>query len=169
MSEFKLTVYLAGAIRDGHPEDIAWRQQAVETLSPVAIVLNPLGGKQFDEETRQWSFAGVPSTARLIVKQDFWCVDRADVVLANLTSMAEGYPSIGTITEIGRSTARGSLIYTIIDPSFTGHENSKMYGLHPFIEQVAAAHFSSVTEALTFLKRCLRSLSGADPHFDGRT
>ena len=161
------TVYLAGAIRDGKSEDIEWREDFVNELEGKATFLNPLGGKLYHSGTGQWTVCGQPSTARAIVKQDFWCVDRADIIVANLTPMASGYPSIGTIFELGRATARGCVVYVILDPGFTGHENGKMYGLHPFIAENSAMTFASVKEAIEFFDQYLDVLSGCEPNFGG--
>lgn len=160
-----IAIYLAGAIRDGHPEDIAWRERVINELRGLAVFLNPLAGKKFSEG--RWSMSGIASTAGLITKHDFWCIDHAHVVLANLTALSLGYPSIGSLIELGRATAHGTLIYTVIDPDYRGHENHSMFDLHPFLDQIAAAHFATVGEAIAFLRRHLESLSGSNPHFDG--
>jgi nucleoside 2-deoxyribosyltransferase len=163
----KPVVYLAGAIRDGRYEDIDWREQVMQRLDGRAVFLNPLGGKTYNPTTREWRLSGIASTAPRIVKHDFWCVDRADIVLANVTSLAEGYPSIGTLVELGRASARGALVYLVAEPGYRGHENSAMFALHPFLEQIAAAVFDSMDEATDFLEGHLNVLSGADPGFIG--
>lgn len=160
-------VYLVGAIRDDHPEDIDWRQQVISALAGKAVFLNPLGGKVFHRGTKRWEMSGLDSTAAQIVRHDFWCVDHADIILANLRCLADNYPTIGSFMEIGRATARGALIYLILPPNYTGHQNSAMYRLHPFLEQTSAAQFTSVEAAITFLSRHLDVLSGARPEFDG--
>jgi nucleoside 2-deoxyribosyltransferase len=103
----------------------------------------------------------------VIVKHDFWCVDHADIIIANFTSLSEGYPSIGSLVELGRATARGALIYILIDSTYSGHETPNLYKLHPFLEQTAAVVFHSLDDLIAFLDRHLDVLSGADPRFDG--
>lgn len=161
------TIYLAGAIRDNRSEDITWREDVMQELDGLAVFLNPLGGKTFNPRTREWRMSGIASTAPRIVKHDFWCVDRADIVLANMTSLAEGYPSIGSLFELGRASGTGALLYVVIEQGYLGHQNGAMYGLHPFIEQNAAAVFNSIAETVTFMRRHLGVLSGADTGFDG--
>lgn len=168
MSKRLPTIYLVGAIRDDRQEDIEWRERVIAALGDQAVFLNPLAGKTFNPETKAWSMtAGVKPDARYIYKQDIWCVDRADVVIANMTSLAEKYPSIGSLMELGRATARGALIFTILDAGYTGHENQALYKLHPFIEQSSTATFTSVDDCIEFLSRQLDVLSGAFPRFDG--
>lgn len=164
----KPTIYLAGSIRDGHPEDIEWREKFIDGLRGLATFFNPLGGKKHDKEKGGWTVSGIPSSGSLIVKQDFWCVDRADIVVFNFTSLATSdYKSIGTLVEYGRSTKSGSLCYVIVPDKFTGHENGKMYGLHPFIKENATALFETPEECLTFLTAHLPVLSGLQPHYRG--
>jgi nucleoside 2-deoxyribosyltransferase len=162
------TIYLVGAIRDGRREDIEWRERVIAQLRDKATFLSPLGGKTYDPETKRWSMTGgVVPDARFIYKQDMWCVDRADVIIANMTSLSERYPSIGSLMELGRATARGALIFTILEPGYTGHENQALYTLHPFIDQSSTATFSSVDACIDFLHRQLDVLSGRKPDFDG--
>lgn len=167
-----LCMYLAGAIRDNHPEDIEWREYISSKLYPfighdMLRILSPLGGKSFDEKTGKWTISGVPSHAYHIVSQDFWSVDRADIIVFNMLPMAEGYQSIGTLTEWGRSTATQKLRYVILPQGFKGHKNLDMYqGPHPFIERNATEIFQTVNECVEFLVRHMPVLAGVDPRFD---
>lgn len=159
------TVYLAGAIRDGHHEDIAWRERVITALGDLAVFLNPLAGKRYDPSTRMWTKCGIPSAARLIVAHDFWSIDHADVILFNLHALQEGYPNIGTLIEFGRATARKCLIYVILGTGYTGHA-SEMFQLHPFLEENSAIIFPTVEEAITYLRSGgLTTLSGETPHY----
>ena len=162
-----LTLYLSGAIRDNHPEDIGWREEVIAALHgyPVCI-LNPLGGKVHHPDG-SWTVSGIPSKASVIVAHDFWAVDHSDIIVTNFRALSQKYPNIGTLIEFGRGTARGCLMYSIIDPDYTGHENTKMFQLHPFIELNSAAIFNTVAECVTFLRSHLQVLSGFDPHFKG--
>lgn len=160
-------VYLAGPIRDGYAADIAWREQVIQGLSGRAVFLNPLGAKTYEESSGVWRMSGIPSTPAAIVRHDAWCVDRADIVLANMSALADKYPMIGFLLELGRAWGRGKLIYVIVPCDYTGHENRMYASLHPFLQEVAAARFDSVLDALTFLQRHLDVLSGKNPHFEG--
>lgn len=161
-----LTIYLAGSIRDGYIEDIQWREDFIFALQDRALFLNPLGGKVCDPATKVWSMHGlVPSTAHVIVKQDFWCVDRADLIVFNFRALSQGYPNIGTLVEFGRATGRGCLMYSIIAPDYTGHENTAMFALHPFLVEASTIVFNTVEECRNFMYKHLPVLSGLNPHF----
>ena len=152
-----LTIYLAGAIRDNHQEDIDWRDQMIQALVPyvnvnILQIISPLGGKRFDKKTGAWTLSGVPSHDYHIVSQDFWSVDKCDIIVANFLPLADGYPSIGTLTEWGRSTATSKLRYVIWPTGMQGHQNGKMYpGPHPFITQNMTEMFPSVADCIKFL------------------
>ena len=163
----KPVMYLAGAIRDNHPEDVSWREDVIHALGDSVSVLNPLAGKTFNKSTGVWTMNGLTSSARTIVKQDFWCVDRADIVIANLLALAEGYPSIGTMCEFGRATGKKALIYAIVPEKYTGHENGAMYKLHPFIEENSTAIFHTVDDLISFLSGHITMLNMSHPGFAG--
>lgn len=164
----KPSVYLAGSIRDNIPEDIAWRERAIKRLGDYATVLNPLAGKTFNETTGAWQLYGFTSPdSKYIVHADFWCVDRADIILFDFRSLAEGYPSLGTMTEFGRSTVRSILRLAIIPEDFKGHENTRHFkGLHPFLEQNVAKVFQGTDDAIEFTRAfCIATTY--DPKFGG--
>ena len=161
-------IYLAGAIRDNHPEDIEWREQAITVIQPhPVVVLNPLGGRFFDPISKLWTLKdGHQDDARMIVKQDFWAIDHSDLVIFNFNALAEGYPNIGTLVEFGRACGRSILIYSIVPKHYTGHENTAMYRLHPFLEQNSACLFHGLEECLNFLKYHIPVLTGCTPRYD---
>lgn len=160
-------IYLAGAIRDGKEEDWKWREWFATSLKPMATVLNPLAGKTYAPNSRLWIVHGEVPDAKLIVAQDFWCVDRADILVINYTALAEGYPSIGTLIEHGRATVGKKIIYSIVSEGFHGHESVRLYKLHPFIAETSAKVFKSTTSCLNFLAQMLPNLNGHNPHFGG--
>lgn len=154
-----ITVYLAGSIRDGVEEDIAWRERAITALDPeYCTVLSPLAGRQYNADTKIWSLYGgnVPDS-KYIVHADYWCVDRADLFLVDLRSLATGYASIGTISEWGRSTARSILRLVTVAPNQKG--GNAMFGLHPFIEQHAAKVFNDIDEMIKFARNYIRAVT----------
>ena len=169
----KPVVYLAGSIRDGYAVDIVWREWATEAFKDHAVILNPLAGNDYDPETKKWTRFGVEfdakAFARSIVKQDFWCVDNADILVCNFMSMADKYPSIGTLVEFGRATARGCLIYTIAAGGFTGHQSTHLKFLHPFLEQNSVVIFHDVRECIDFVRDELKAFSGAEPGYGRRS
>jgi len=158
-------IYLAGAIRDNKPQDIEWREYVIRRLGLIAHLINPLGGKEFKDG--KWYVSGVPSTARFIVKHDFYAIDNVDMVIFNFDALQDKYPNIGTLVEFGRATGTGALIYTIVGSDFTGHENGTMYGLHPFLAENSAEVFETVEACTDFLARHIRVLSGELPSYAG--
>lgn len=156
---FTPTIYLAGAIRDEHVEDITWRELFVHRLSAQATIWSPLAGKHRDPTTGVWTLDGRPSTAKMIVSKDFWMVDRADIIVFNFLSVREGYPSIGTTMEFGRSTARSVLRYCIFPVEFTG--------LHPFYAENATDIFDTPEACCDFLEGHLPRITGSDAHYEG--
>lgn len=166
MAEKVLTIYLAGAIRDEHPEDIKWREDVIDALKGLPIrVLNPLGGKSF--ENGRWSVSGVESSAAFIFDHDKWCVEQSDMVLFNFRALSEKYPNIGTLVEFGMAVGLPGkrLIYSVVDPAYTGHENERMYKLHPFLAQPSAHVFATMEDATKFLVRHVKVLTGRNPSF----
>ena len=149
----KPTVYLAGSIRDTIPEDTAWRERAIDRLGSVAQILSPLAGKTFDTRTGLWWLYGyVEPDAKYIVHADFWCVDRADILLVDFRSLQDGYPSIGTLMELGRSTNRSCLRVGVVSELYTGHDNAQHFTeLHPFLSQNCAKVFNTMDQAIEFV------------------
>jgi nucleoside 2-deoxyribosyltransferase len=172
-----LKIYLAGAIRDDHPEDRDWREYIIDKVeSKYALdvrILNPLGNKTFNPANREWKMGGIRAAAKDIVQQDLWSVRQADIIIANFTSLSQGYPSIGTVMEVGAASGiGGKLIYSILD-STGGHldkftnANPGVFKIHPFLEQVSASVFGSVDELWAFLSTHLGMLTGSNPRFAG--
>lgn len=164
-----LSIYLAGAIRDGNLNDIAWREVLIENFKDDCEMLNPLARKTYDADTRSWGMSGVTPSADVIVPHDFWMVERADIIIFNLTALAEGYPNIGTLVEFGHATALSPkpLIYTIVEKGYLGHESTALFALHPFIAINSAIVFFSVDACLKFLSSHIGALNGDTPSFVG--
>lgn len=171
-----IKIYLAGAIRDASiKDDVEWREKVIDMVeqnyAQEVRILNPLGNKTFNPANREWRVGGIVTNSKGIVAQDLWSVRNADIVVANFSSMVSGYPSIGTVMEVGAAAVHGNkLIYSIIDPSFSGHGNPGAFkGLHPFLEQLSTEVFSSAAEATEFLRIHLGMLTGQSPRFGGKT
>jgi hypothetical protein len=177
-------IYLAGAIRDGRPDDIAWRERIISELGDKASWLNPLASKTYDPATKIWTMSGITPTASVIVPHDFWMVEHSDAIIFNLSALSEGYPNIGTLVEFGHATALNPrpLIYSVIDPNLVTNPNEtlipgvdpnsgrvqKMFGgLHPFLSVNSAIVFKSIDDLVSFLNSHLPSLSGDQPRFLG--
>jgi nucleoside 2-deoxyribosyltransferase len=168
MADKVLRMYLAGAIRDDHPEDIAWREDVITALRdhPVSI-MSPLGGKTMDADGN-WTVSGAPSDADFITNHDQFYVQESDIVLFNFRALSQGYPNIGTLVEFGWATApstRKKLIYAILDPDYTGHGNTKMFKLHPFLGKFIAKQFATVEDAIAFLRKHVYVIAGTKPRF----
>lgn len=167
-------IYLAGAIRDSKiDEDVQWREQLIRSITKKyameVSLLNPVGNKTYKGNIHEWRVGGIITNAKGIVAQDLWCVRQADIIIANLNSMATGYPSIGTVMEMGAAAGMGGkLIYTILDPtSNPGNDNKGVFRIHPFLEQVSTEVFDSVNALWAFLDTHLGMLTGTKPNFGG--
>ena len=162
------SIYLAGSIRDDVTKDISWRELVISSLEGFNVsILNPLGGKTYNPQTKEWLASGAVPTGRFIVKHDFWAVDHADIVIFNFAALAEGYPNIGTLIEFGRATSTKSLLYVIIPEAYKGHGNTKLFKLHPFIEENSALVFPDLATCIDFMQQHLHVLSGQLPRFKG--
>jgi hypothetical protein len=169
-----ITLYLAGAIRDAQvSDDVAWREYLIDKIHSHYMldvgILNPVGNKTFNPTTKKWLVGGIPTQAHGIVQQDLWCVRHADIIIANVTSLASGYPSIGTIMEMGAAVGMGGkLIYTIMDPTGqAGNANPGVFRIHPFLQEVSTEVFESVESLWAFLGTHLGMLTGTKPSFGG--
>jgi hypothetical protein len=164
-----VSIYLAGAIRDSQERDRAWRGVFINCLGdlPGVTILSPLANKRFNPLTTKWSIGTIQTKARHIVRQDLWMVKRADIVVANFSSLVDGYPSIGTVMEVGAAAGAGKLIYSIIDPSYQGSPNPGAFTLHPFLDEVSTEIFASETDCLEFLHSHLGALTGSVPEYRG--
>jgi hypothetical protein len=98
---------------------------------------------------------------------DVNCVDNARICVFNFSALAEGYPNIGTLVEFGRATKAGCLIYSIIPYDYSGHDNAKMYKLHPFLAEPSAMIFTAVCDCAQFTRQQVMVLNGRRPHYNG--
>ena len=172
-----ITIYLAGAIRDDHyEEDVRWREVLIKRIERNygmdVRILNPLGNKTFNPATHEWKVGGIRTQSRGIVSQDLWSVAHSDIVIANFTSLSQGYPSIGTLMEVGAAAAnpRQTIIYSIMEPKTQdqiGNANKGVFKMHPFLEQVSAEIFPGVEELWAFLSTHLGMLTGTRPGIGG--
>lgn len=165
-----LKMYLCGAIRDNELVDLEWREQLINTLTPymdegILSILNPCGGKS--RVNGRWFIQQLPSDGRHLVSQDYWCVDRSDIIVANLTALERGYPCIGSLMELGRSTASEKLRYLVLPRGYKGHMNGDMFNLHPFLSRSATAVFHDVNDCIKFLADHVPVLAGVEPSFIG--
>jgi len=149
-----MKIYLAGAIRDGNKYDIEWRDKIAYKLLRFASVkvLSPTAGKRYFPETKSWQCCGIPPTANSIVRQDFAMIDQSDIVICNFEALAEGYPMLGTLVELGYATAKGKLIYSIWPTRLK--QGNEMFPVHPFVEVNSALLFPSMYDFLYYFIDC---------------
>jgi len=146
-----MTVYLAGAIRG--PEDYVWRKQFVEEYKDELLFRIPSDLATLDvSKLRKFGPA-----AYMTYRTDLDLIDRSDIVVANLLPMADGYPSIGTLFEIGYSRAKGKLIFIVADAKRKEH---------PFLAFGADGLYPNFEELGEFLHQYLGVLRGGCPVFD---
>ncbi len=146
-------IYLAGAIRDNRPEDIEWRQYARRSLEffktpegPVVrgyVILDPLEGKTYDDEHGWLIHATTKATGDIFVHRDLAMIRSADVMLANLSALQDGYPCVGTLMELGIAMERRLL--TVVVGSYATCN-------HPFIASMAYRRVATVDAAIDWLK-----------------
>jgi nucleoside 2-deoxyribosyltransferase len=147
----KMTVYLAGAIRG--PEDYVWRKQFVEEYKDELLFRIPSDLATLDvSKLRKFGPA-----AYMTYRTDLDLIDRSDIVVANLLPMASGYPSMGTMFEIGYSRAKGKLIFIVADD---------IRKAHPFIAFGGDGVYPSFEELGVFFHQYLGVLRGGCPVFD---
>lgn len=146
-------IYLAGAIRNGVPEDIEWRNAFRAAMGGRHDFLNPCDGKKWhrgdqDEGGKllsRWSQYGEPCINKDVFAQDVHNIKRCTVVVANMLAFDTGYPMVGTFMELGMAHMDGKLIYVIT-------ENPRLVE-HPFVEGVAARVFPNVERCGEYLKQ----------------
>lgn len=154
----KLVIYLAGAIRDGVEEDISWRREFIteikRTDAPVTI-LNPLSGKVYSSSAKSWTQWGVIPTYKMIANHDYFCVDKADIIVINFSALGvEGYPMVGSVAEMGYAVAKGKVVWSIV-PEGKGP-------IHPFINHASTMIFNTCEGCVKFLKDMSYTLTGKD-------
>lgn len=141
--------YLAGAIRG--KEDYRWRHIVTEKYFGRAKMLSPSDIGVNPDKLR--NFGG---SAYMTFKTDLHLIDSADGVIVNLTSMDEGYPSIGTLIEVGYALRAGKHILI--------HCSEKLRQ-HPFIAFGGAGVFTLWNGLFRYLDELLEVHEGTSPVF----
>jgi hypothetical protein len=154
----KLFVYLAGAIRDGEVEDVRWRREFIGTVKrgdhPITL-LNPLSGKVYSSSAKSWTQWGMIPTYKMIANHDYFCVDKADIIVINFNALGVyGYPMIGSVAEMGYAVAKGKVIWSIIPEGVTP--------IHPFINHASTMIFNTCEACVKFLIDMSYTLTGKD-------
>jgi nucleoside 2-deoxyribosyltransferase len=151
MINYKPAIYLAGPIRG--IQDYEWRKQFVEEYKKELTFRVPFDSALIQTKSQP----GFKPGGYMAYRMDLDLVDRSDMVVANLLPMADGYPAIGTLFEIGYARAKGKLIFIVAD------EQRKQ---HPFLAFGADGLYPSFEELGKFLHQYLGTLNGSCPVFD---
>ncbi len=151
MSTQKPTVYLAGPIRG--IEDYIWRRQIVKEYQDELVFHIPSDIVTMDiSKLRKFGPASY-----MTYRTDLDLIDRSEMVIANLLPMADGYPAIGTLFELGYARAKGKLIFLVAD----GKRKE-----HPFLAFGVDGLYPNFEELGVFLHQYLNILKGNCPIFD---
>jgi nucleoside 2-deoxyribosyltransferase len=142
--------YLCGPIRDDR--DYLWRKEFVEEYEgrmqfriPSDIITDDLS-----------KLSRFSPASYMTYRTDLDLIDRSDILVANLLPMADGYPAIGSLFEIGYARAKGKLIFIVADSKRKEH---------PFLAFGADGLYSSFEELGKFLHEYLSILEGNCPVF----
>jgi|SRR5208282_4005121 len=147
----KPTVYLAGPIRG--EQDYVWRKQFVNEYENEMQFRIPSDIITMDmNKLRNFGPA-----AYMTYRTDLDLIDRSEIVVANLLPMADGYPAIGTLFEIGYARAKGKLIFIVADAKRKEH---------PFLAFGADGLYPGFEELGEFLHQYLGILNGGCPVFE---
>lgn len=156
MGETKLKCYLAGAIRT--IDDYKWRYEVTETFGANLICFTPpdiLSEKPNDHTLltgadwfKQQAFR--PKNF-MTQRTDLFLIDQSDLIIANLSALAEGYPCIGTLVEMGYARGKNKFILAVAPPDIKRH---------PFIAFTADGAFNSMPELMEYLGHIINTTSG---------
>ena len=141
-------VYLAGQITGLTYEGATdWRDWAAEKLDSDKIeTLSPMRGKSFLKDAgilHSGTYVPAVSTAKGIMRRDFYDCTRADCVLVNLLGAQK--VSIGTMMELGFAYARQIPVVLVMEPGGNPHQ-------HVMVEQAAAYIVPTLGEGVELVK-----------------
>jgi nucleoside 2-deoxyribosyltransferase len=141
-----LRVYLAGYIQ-GEVIDqcLAWRKRIREYYQhwkakekfPI-VWLDPLSGEEACEISPDGLHSSLPTQA--IVHKDYVCVEKADLIVANMDRFGKSRQLTGTICELAWAWQLHKPIIMIT--------NEEQYRDHPFLKYFSSWTVSSVDELL---------------------
>lgn len=145
-----MKAYLAGAIRN--EDDYRWREDFAKKYEKrlTCIVPSDIGVDDFTKLRR------FTPSALMTYKTDLALIDLSDLVVMNLNSLGEGYPSIGTLVELGYAVGRDVPVLVVCN-------NKKKR--HPFISFATVGAFDTFEELDGYLGKYLDVVEGKCPHF----
>jgi hypothetical protein len=151
-------------MRNGIAVDYDWRKYAWSELAELWTILDPCWGKTYHgkpDKLNRTEFAGVEGewrfcelwtpNDRVIYKQDKSDVRSCDAGVWNISALCDGYPCIGSITEITWAAMWDKLVYLI----YPYPEK-----LHPFLKGPATEVFSTPEDAVHYLVNYSGKLKG---------
>lgn len=145
-----LKFYLAGAIRGS--QDYQWRKIVADKYQDRLTTFSPSDIGIADAEKLR-KFGG---SAYMTYRTDLNLIDQADGLIVNLLAMDEGYPSIGTLFEVGYARAKGKLILI--------HASARIQA-HPFIAFGGDGVFLLWNDLFQYLDQYLEVQDGGSPVF----
>lgn len=145
-----LKTYLAGPIRG--PQDYAWRKCFTDHYSGKLTCLSPSDIGVDPAKLRK--FGG---SSYMTYRTDLALVDRAEIVVANLLPLDDGYLGTGTVFELGYARARNKHVIAVAGPKLKSH---------PFIAFGLDGVFDTWEALCKYLDEYLVVLSGYSPFFD---
>jgi nucleoside 2-deoxyribosyltransferase len=147
-------VYLAGPIRTA--EDYVWRKRFTEEYAGRFLFRIPSDIVTAGMKVNDGLTVFGPK-AYMTYRTDLDLIDRSDILVANLLPMADGYPAIGTLFELGYARAKGKLIFIVADDKRKEH---------PFLAFGADGVYPSFRALRVFLGKYLDILDGQCPVFE---
>lgn len=154
-----MKAYLAGAIRS--EEDYKWRAELsalhgerLTALIPPDILTDEKNDLKTGEEW--FKTQRFRPGSYMTYKTDLKLIDEADLFIGNFLALAEGYPCIGSLVEMGYARGLGKHILIVAPPE---------YKRHPFISYTAAGAFDTIEELNSYLTHYLDTMEGKCPFF----
>jgi nucleoside 2-deoxyribosyltransferase len=157
-----LVLYLAGAITGlSYGEAVAWREETANRLAetaPHVRCVDPTRAKRHLANVDQIGPHGHPGgllDGHAVVARDLWDLDRADVILMNLSGARRA--SVGCMVELGWARARGRFVIVVLPAEETaGAPRSADMPVNPhdhsFVHELASAVVGTLDEALALIE-----------------
>ncbi len=130
-----MEVYLAGIISTDFPWHAEWRRYMEQGLDDDILVTNPLSSKtMLDQESDDNGISAVTRNSAEIILRDNWCVERANLIIANLVLGTSKRSPVGTYFELAWAWRQRTPVLLITEEE-TANALAYMNAKHPFMEQ----------------------------------
>ena len=156
-----LNAYLAGALRT--IDDYKWRKEITERFEGRLICFTP--PDILSEKPNDKSLLAGPEWFKvqkfrpknyMTQRTDLFLIDKADIVIANLLALSDGYPCIGTLVEMGYARGKDKFILSVSSPD---------YKAHPFVGFTADGAFNTIEEMIEYLDHVVSTTTGKSDIF----